>query len=94
MKERVVKSKKPQYDPSTNIVIATGEGSPYFNQVIVTERKDQKILELENEIEELREIVEITNRDKNIALKFNELLLRRLDDLGGGIGNGNGLSSY
>lgn len=82
MKERV-NSVKPQYEGKKNIVIATGEGSPYFNKVIQTDMKDQRIRELEHEIEELREIVEITNRDKNIALKFNELLLRKLDDFGG-----------
>lgn len=74
---------KAQYESGKNIVIATGEGSsPYFKKVVLSERKDQRIRDLEQEVQELREIIEITNRDKNIALKFNQLLLEKLDGRG------------
>lgn len=42
--------------------------------------KDERIRELEEEVEELKKIIEITNKDKNLALKFNQLLLERLDE--------------
>ena len=41
---------------------------------------DETIRELEEEVEELKKIIEITNKDKNLALKFNQLLLERLDE--------------
>lgn len=44
------------------------------------DQRDEKIKELEEQIEELKEIIQITNKDKNLALKFNQLLLERLDE--------------
>lgn len=53
------------------------EGS---NFETVPDRRDERIKELEMEVEELKEIIAMTNKDKNLALKFNQILLERLDE--------------
>lgn len=46
----------------------------------VKDPRDDRIRELEDQVEELKKIIDITNKDKNLALKFNQLLLERLDE--------------
>ena len=59
--------------------ISETKGLP--RQAPKVDNRDERISELEGQVTELKKIIESINHDKNLALKFNKLLLERLDDL-------------
>lgn len=48
-----------------------------FNKV--TQENESKIKELESELAKMKEVVDNLNQEKELALKFNQLLLAKLN---------------